>query len=276
MASSISEDYKEFLFARGLRDQTVRNYSAKLRFAVAWADSHNCDLTAPKPSVMREMADELPNSHGSRRHLRTALVYYWQMTNVDGCPEAIVVPRVPPPKPRWIGFAEADALASVARRYWPAGCVILLPLYAGFRRAEVAWCSWEWFDRRWEWATITGKGGKTRHVPIHPDLRAWLRPNAGTGYLFPGGRGPHITTTTVNNWFDRIALEARVEATPHQLRHTFAQTLYQGTGDVHLVQELLGHSKVETTLRYVGATAGQKQAAIQAMRTFGGPSRAAK
>lgn len=270
------ERYAEYLFSRGLRDQTVRNYVAKLRFAWEWASSHDCDLRNPAPSALRSMADELPDTHSSRRHLRTALTYFWRMEHCDlGFAEAIVVPHIPPPLPKSLTDNEADALAYEARRMWPEGAVVMLGLYAGFRRAEIAWAKWEWWTkRRWEWVTILGKGGRTRHVPVHPDLRSWLRPRTGHGYMFPGGAGrSYVSVTTINNWFNMVADRAGVDATPHQLRHTFAQTLYRQTRDIHLVQTLLGHADIKTTMVYVAAGDDEKVDAVHHMRSFGGPSR---
>lgn len=268
------DEYREYLYGRGLRDETVRQYTAKLRFAVAWAADHGVDLHDAAPSTLRELADEFPNSHSSRRHLRTALMYWWQLEDVEGWPDAIVVPKKPPPRPRALTVEDADRLAVTARAWWPEGSVVMLGLYAGFRRSEIAAARWEWFAG-WKWVSIMGKGGRTRHVPVHPDLRSWLRQRAtASGYLFPGeGRRAHITPATVNNWFDRVAAAADVDATPHQLRHTFAQTIYDQTRDVYLVQKLLGHANVETTMRYVGVSERATEDAVLAMRSFGAPNR---
>lgn len=268
-ADAMMDDFREYLLGLGLADQTVRNYVAKCRLAREWAETSGIDLTAVRPSELRALQGLVPNSHSSRRHLRSALGYYWRFCGVDDAPaEAIRVPKKPPPFPRALPARDADSLATVGRRHIPEGWIVGLGLYAGFRREEMAWGRWEWFDRRWEWVTILGKGGVTRHVPIHPDLRSWLRPYAqSSGYIFPGTQGRrHIAAATVNKWFGRLCDEARVEGTPHQLRHTFAQTVYDRTGDIYVVQNLLGHTNVVTTQVY--AHVGEAQM-VEAVRRLG-------
>jgi site-specific recombinase XerD len=52
--------------------------------------------------------------------------------------------------------------------------------------------------------------------------------------------------------------------TAHQLRHRFASTAYAAERDLRAVQELLGHSKPETTARYTAIPEGAKRAAVLA------------
>lgn len=64
----------------------------------------------------------------------------------------------------------------------------------------------------------------------------------------------HIAARRVGQLMDKICARAGLERMhPHQLRHTFAKHLYEATGDIRLVQELLGHEHVNTTQIYVGA-----------------------
>lgn len=269
-------DFREYLLGLGLADQTVRNYVAKCRLAREWADEQGVDLTDLKPSQLRQLAELVPNSHSSRRHLRTALSYYWTFKGVSGGADAIRVPRKPPPFPKAIPYDDADAVVAAGRRLSAEpphkGLVVPLGFYAGFRREEIAWSRWEWFDRRLEWVKVLGKGGRTRHVPVHPDLRSWLRPYyQPVGYVFPGWYGrSHITPATVNKWFGELCEEAGVEGyTPHQMRHTFAQRVYDATGDLYVVQELLGHADPATTQIYAHVSAMTMVRAVQAIGGYG-------
>jgi len=92
---------------------------------------------------------------------------------------------------------------------------------------------------------VVGKGGKTRLVPIHPRLRDALA--AVDGYAFPGRFGGHLSDNNVGVRCRRL-LGGGYGA--HSGRHRFATKAYASNRDIFAVQQLLGHSKPETTMRY--------------------------
>ena len=75
--------------------------------------------------------------------------------------------------------------------------------------------------------------------------------------LFPGRRGPgeHLTTRQyarlVGEWVASIELDPRAFGT-HSMRRTKATLIYRRTGNLRVVQLLLGHTKIESTVRYLG------------------------
>jgi integrase len=75
--------------------------------------------------------------------------------------------------------------------------------------------------------------------------------------LFPGRRGPDQPLTTrqyarlVSEWISGIGLDPLKYAT-HSMRRTKATLIYRRTGNLRAVQLLLGHSKIESTVRYLG------------------------
>jgi site-specific recombinase XerD len=107
-------------------------------------------------------------------------------------------------------------------------------------------------------ATVWGKGGKQRVVPLSEPavaaLQAWigLRTElAGDaspeGALFLNRRGNRLSPRDVRRLLDRRAASP---THPHALRHTFATHLLDGGADLRAVQELLGHADLSTTQRY--------------------------
>jgi integrase len=76
-------------------------------------------------------------------------------------------------------------------------------------------------------------------------------------YLFTGRRGKNRCLTTrqyarlVSEWISSIGLDASRFGT-HSLRRTKAALIYRRTGNLRAVQLLLGHSKIESTVRYLG------------------------
>jgi integrase len=76
-------------------------------------------------------------------------------------------------------------------------------------------------------------------------------------FLFAGHRGPDRSMTTrqyarlVSEWIGSVGLEPRLFGT-HSLRRTKATLIYRRTGNLRAVQLLLGHTKIESTVRYLG------------------------
>jgi len=102
-----------------------------------------------------------------------------------------------------------------------------------------------------------GKGGKDRFAMLSPQLlellRDWYRIARPAVWLFPG-RDPMLPLTTRQL---ALAVEAaanmaeiKKRVTPHTLRHSFATHLLEQKTDVRLIQVLLGHAKLETTILY--------------------------
>jgi len=109
---------------------------------------------------------------------------------------------------------------------------------------------------------ITGKGGKTRLVPVLPvALQAVAEYRklcpyhlAAEGALFRGARGGQLDPAIIQREMRKMrsALNLPDTATPHALRHSFATHLLGRGGDLRTIQELLGHASLSTTQIYTG------------------------
>jgi integrase len=76
-------------------------------------------------------------------------------------------------------------------------------------------------------------------------------------FLFTGRRGANASMTTrqyarlVSEWIGSVGLHPRLFGT-HSLRRTKATLIYRRTGNLRAVQLLLGHTRIESTVRYLG------------------------
>jgi integrase/recombinase XerC len=192
----------------------------------------------------------------------------------NGAVASLRAPKLPRavPKPLTVGEAldVVDEAASLQDEDWigKRDTAILMLLYgAGLRIGEAVSLNRRDLPEKGEARilTVTGKGRKTRVVPLLPGVvaavRAYLKacPWGGTGSdpLFMGAKGGRLNPRLVQKAMQtlRLALGLPETATPHALRHSFATHLLGAGGDLRAIQELLGHSSLSTTQRYTDVDA---------------------
>lgn len=114
---------------------------------------------------------------------------------------------------------------------------------------------------------ITGKGNKTRLVPLLPIVSEAVETYRQlcpihleeSGPLFRGARGGKLQPAIIQRAMQKLrsAFGLPETATPHALRHSFATHLLAGGGDLRTIQELLGHASLSTTQVYTGVDASR-------------------
>ncbi len=132
---------------------------------------------------------------------------------------------------------------------------------SGLRLAELIALNLGQVDLQEQIVAVTGKGNKSRLVPVGRQAREaiqqWLAvrhelAGADEPALFVGVRGKRISRSTVqkqlHDWSIRQGAPRNVH--PHLLRHSFATHLLESSGDLRAVQELLGHANISTTQIY--------------------------
>ena len=100
-----------------------------------------------------------------------------------------------------------------------------------------------------------GKGGKSRYVPVLPELAQELKTHLGsrqTGYIFESNRHTKFTARRIQQIVKETAEQAGIKKKvhPHLLRHTVATLLLEKGMPLEQIQKFLGHSKIETTQIY--------------------------
>lgn len=140
--------------------------------------------------------------------------------------------------------------------------MVALAAYAGLRDAEIA--GLQWSDITDSQLIIKGKGRKTRTIWVHEILAAELDAEkarrgagkTGTGYrymrdidvfVFPSQNGGHMKPNRVSHILSKALGD---DGTGHGLRHRFATEVFNATGDLAAVQDLLGHASPATTRIY--------------------------
>ena len=132
---------------------------------------------------------------------------------------------------------------------------------SGLRLAELAELDWRDLDLGEGMVRVTGKGRKTRDVPIgrlaRRALNLWwaargqFAPDAQRA-VFVSARGERLSRRAIQarlkHWAKHQGITQNVH--PHVLRHSFATHVLESSGDLRAVQELLGHADISTTQIY--------------------------
>lgn len=145
---------------------------------------------------------------------------------------------------------------------------ILLMVYAGLRLSEVTALTWA--DVELETGCLVvrgGKGGKDRSIPLHPALQAELEQHAPREpHMAVAGRTDthqcYTDPQALAHLFERYLPKRGLRISAHRLRHTFATELLRAGTDLRTIQELLGHSDLNTTQIYLLVDASQHRAAV--------------
>ena len=141
----------------------------------------------------------------------------------------------------------------------------LLELFyaSGLRLSELCGARLEYLDQDDHFLRITGKGNKTRLVPVGGKALTALdqyltleRPALVTrktsSHIFLSIRGGPISPDRVRQIVKERAKQAGIDQNiyPHLLRHSFATHLLENGADLRVIQELLGHADIATTQIY--------------------------
>ncbi len=132
---------------------------------------------------------------------------------------------------------------------------------SGLRLSELAGLAWPQLDITNRMVRVTGKGAKTREVPVGRKaiaaLRLWRQSwgelaELGHDFVFVSQRGGPLSVRAiqarVTHWSKKQGIWKKVH--PHMLRHSFASHLLESSGELRAIQELLGHADIGTTQIY--------------------------
>lgn len=147
---------------------------------------------------------------------------------------------------------------------------LVIALNTGMRKREILTLKWEHVDFKNRYLVVTkerSKSGKPRKVDMNSVVEEELRKAKRQGeYVFYNSKtGSHISHLAAP--FKRVCKKAGIEdLTIHDLRHTAASYLVNHCGvDVVTVSKILGHSKIETTMKYLHPTSENRRKGVEGL-----------
>lgn len=257
---------------RRLSTHTVTAYRRDLHALGSFCERQALDLQSVDAQAIRRFAAERHRRGASSTSIARSLsavrrffAFLVTAEIVESNPASGV--RAPKPSRRLPAALDADQVASLLAG---AGeddlsvrdrAILELIYSSGLRLAEVVGVDVHDVDFHDATVRVTGKGSKTRVVPVgryaREALEAWLAVRAklaapGEAALFVSRRGqrlaPRSIQARVKQWARRQGLPVGLH--PHMLRHSFASHLLESSGNLRAVQELLGHASLSTTQVY--------------------------
>jgi integrase/recombinase XerD len=254
---------------RGLSANTEAAYRADLMDFVAalpgWKEASKAALEGYLNSLARKGL-----SAGTQARRRACLRGFYGFLvargwRADDPSRRVAAPKKPQKLPKALDEAQVRRMLQFAAGEQPAQLrlqAILTLLYAsGLRVSELAGLTLADLVPEQAVLQITGKGGKTRLVPLgavaEVAVAAWVRrgrphmAGAGSGWLLPGPSGrAALTRQRIFQLVQAAGAACGVKLSPHHLRHSFATHLLEHDADLRAVQLMLGHASLNTTQIY--------------------------
>ena len=188
--------------------------------------------------------------------------------------------KVPAPAFRYYTERQSDAFLVTCRKMEPDFYPLALAFFStGMRFGEIGALTWDQLDFVRDVIVVdravylgkvgTPKGGESREVPMHPELKKvlWsyrqLR-HLKTDLVFPGRLKTHIQDHEYLGALHRARRHVGLpRITFHGMRHSYASQLVIRGVSLYIVQKLLGHKHIETTMRYAHLSPEAKDEAVQ-------------
>ena len=280
--SAVGAYTEQFLLYLAAERGLSANYRSSVRQSLThfrhWLEARELALDAVQDAHLVEYHhDLLAEGHapsGSRImmvHLRIFFRYLTATHVLSSNPAALIqAGRVGMHIPQTLTDGAVERLLeSIQPEELPFGArdrAMLEMLYgSGLRVSELISLRADQVDWDEGFLRVTGKGGKTRFVPLGGEAARMLRyyreharplllreGKPEPRVLFLSNRGAALTRESIRQIIKQRAVEAGLEENvfPHILRHSFATHLLENGADLRVIQDMLGHADLSTTQIY--------------------------
>lgn len=267
------EGFEHYLrFERRLSDHTLEGYQRDLLRLQEFCQTSEVSLTDLRHFHIRQCLAQL-----HRRNLKPRSLQRWlsavrtffqyclkhKLTTLNPC-TGLQAPKAEKPLPKALDVDQAIQFVEVKGQDFLSlrdrACLELF-YSSGLRLSELVSLDWGDIDLKQAQLRVTGKGRKTRELPVGRHaldaLIAWQQLQQSTcgdevTAIFTQRRGQRLSPRSIQARLAKLSITQGVDQPihPHMLRHSFASHLLESSGDLRAVQELLGHANLSTTQVY--------------------------
>jgi len=252
---------------------TIRNYLSELRFLfVYYSETEPKDFTEEMMmQYLLYLAKTLGCSRVKCRMAAQSISFFFRhVLKLPYVVPSLIYPRQSTKLPPVMSAPEIktliDSIKNIKHR-----TVVMLLYSTGMRLSEIAALKITDIDsQNMRIKVVQGKGAKDRFTilseAVLQELRAYYIIYKPAIYLFNGsGKGRPISHRSIQHLVQKALAQAGLDSkhyTVHTIRHSFATHLVDHGTDLHTVKELLGHSTLQTTMRYMHLTTTRRQGII--------------
>ncbi|MBS1665883.1 MAG: site-specific integrase [Bacteroidetes bacterium] len=243
--------------------RTYRNEFIQLLRILKRKPASELTVDELKRYMLYAMEKEGINENTAHSRLNALKFYYEQVLKKEKFFWEMPRPKKPQQLPRMFSQSEITAIINKTDNL-KHKVMLMLAYSAGLRVSEVVSLkTWQIDSKRRCIHVEHAKGKKDRITPLSPVLLVMLRKYAQEykpaprGYLFEGQtKGTPYSNRSLQEVLTAAKQKARVirPGSIHALRHSFATHLLEKGTDISIIQKLLGHNDIKTTLRYLHAT----------------------
>jgi len=246
---ALVDEFLDDCKSRGLTKNSVDFYAWGLAKLQWWCES----LPPSRRKILQVLADEklgLVSRRDLRRGLDTFFRWCWRVHRVPNCLDD--VGRFPKQKrlPRVLTVDQVRLVNQVATGATERA-IFLLVMDTGIRLGEIV--SLRKADVGPDYLRVNGKVGD-RQVPLTPQVRDVLLSLGDAEHVWIGTRGAPMKRDAIKSLLKRLFARAGLTGEKlgaHLLRHTFGTLYVRAGGNVRVLQEIMGHQELATTMLYV-------------------------
>ena len=276
-----SRDYfREYLsylrVEKGLASNSLVAYRTDLEKLKEWSEKNGLNPLTFTRQDLREWLIDLSGkrlSENSKRRLLCSLRGFYKFLMFEGHIKENPAENLDSPQkssylPKFLNQAEVELLFSQPDVSTETGlrdrAILELMYSSGLRVSEAVNIQTRDIDLDGGVLTCTGKGSKTRKVPVGASAVEWVKSylslrrkqeNIEVQNLFVTPAGRPVNRQMIHAFIKDYALKCGLkDVSPHTLRHSFATHLIQNRADIRSVQQMLGHADISTTQIYTHIT----------------------
>lgn len=255
------KDLEAELKLRGYSPQTIEPYLKYNENCLKFLNKNVSEITVT--DIKLYLAHLITDKEMAPRSInlaRSALLFYYNDVLGKGFTN-IKTPKITASLPTVLTKEEIKQLLGHAST--KKSKLMLMMLYSsGLRVSELVKLKWKDLELKDKVAWVrSGKGQKDRMIILSETLtKTFEQMPKDSEYIFPGRNGP-LSTKNVQKIVKLAAQKAGIskKVTPHTLRHSFATHLLEAGNDIRVIQELLGHSNLQTTQIYTHVSSEHKK-----------------